>query len=108
MAAKSDYERRVPPAEFAASRHQTLDLRPAVSLSKNSILGSPNTIDTENCPLGQNDESQYGDDGAATDSVYRSLTEGNSYAMEPQFGVEYLRNRPPNAFQVLMDTIVNE
>lgn len=108
MAAKRDYERRVSPAEFAASRQQTLDLCPAAYISKNSILESPNTSDTENCSLGQNDESQDGDDGAATDSIYRSRNEGNSYAMEPQFGVEYLRNRPPNVLQVLMDTIVNE
>jgi hypothetical protein len=105
MAAKRDYECRVSPAEFAASRKQTPDLCPAAYLSKTSILGSPDTSDTENRSLGQNDESQDSDGGAATDSVDRSRNEGNRYAMEPQCGVEYLRNRPPKR---LMDTIVNE
>ncbi|KAJ5449480.1 uncharacterized protein N7458_005929 [Penicillium daleae] len=108
MATESAYERSVSPAEFVASRYQTLDLRPEVFLSKNSILGSPNTIDTDNLPLGQNDKSQYGDDCAARDSVCRSRNEGDRYAMESRFSVEYLHNRPPYVFQVLMHTIVKD
>lgn len=108
MATETDYERSVSPAELVASSHQTLDFCPEVSLSKTSILGSPNTIDTDNRPLGQNDKSQYGDDCAAKDSVYRSRIEGDSYATKSRFSVEYLQNRPPYVFQVLLHTIVNE
>src|SRR5947209_3562758 len=107
MATESDYEPSVTPAGFVASRHQTADPHPGISLSKNSILRSQNAIDIDNRPLGQNDNSQYGDDRAATDKVCRSRARGDSYAMGSRFSVEYLHNRSPHVLQVLMDAIVN-
>jgi hypothetical protein len=106
MATLSDYEPSVSLAEFVASRHQTLDLRPGFYLSKDSILGSPNTIHTDKRPAEQDDKSQYGDeDCAATDAVCRRRTRRDRYARESRFSVEYLQNRQPYMSQVVMDTI---
>jgi hypothetical protein len=70
MATVSHYEPSVAPAEFMATWHQTLDLRPGASSPKNSNLRSLNTIDMDNLPLEQDDKSQYGDeDCAATDAL---------------------------------------
>ena len=104
MATESDYEPSVTPAGFVASRHQSADPHPGMSFLENSILRSPNAIDMD----GQNDNSQYGDDRAVTDKVYRSRARGDSNAMGSRFSVEYLHNRSPHALQVLMDTLVNE
>ncbi|KAF9890004.1 hypothetical protein FE257_006684 [Aspergillus nanangensis] len=109
MATPSDYEPSITPAEFVASWRQTLDLHPGVSLSKSSILKSPNISDMDNHPFEQDDWSHYGDESCAvTDPVSPRRAREDSYAIESRVSVEYLQNPTPYASNVLINTVFND
>jgi hypothetical protein len=107
MATMSDFESNIAPADFVGSWRQKRDRNPVTSQS--SLLNFPNSSNTENRLLDQDNWPHYGDE---TPNVMNTRDDiqarENKDTTEPRFSRGCLQNWPQYVSKVLFNTIFEE